>query len=30
MLKELINYLEDKNIDILGFGREGKTMRPEK
>ena len=26
MLKELINYLEDKNIDILGFGREGKTM----
>ena len=26
MLKELINHLEDKNIDILGFGREGKTM----
>lgn len=26
MLKELINYLENKNIDILGFGREGKTM----
>ena len=26
MLKELIKYLEDKKIVILGFGREGKTM----
>lgn len=26
MLKELIKYLEDKNIVILGFGREGKSM----
>ena len=26
MLKELIEYLENKNIVILGFGREGKTM----
>ena len=26
MLKELIKYLENKNIVILGFGREGKTM----
>ena len=26
MLKELINYLENKDIVILGFGREGKSM----
>ena len=26
MLKELIEYLENKKIVILGFGREGKTM----
>lgn len=26
MLKELIEYLENKEIVILGFGREGKTM----
>ena len=26
MLKELINYLEYKSINILGFGREGKSM----
>ena len=25
MIKDLIDYLSDKNINILGFGREGQS-----